>query len=86
MNLKNKSNCYVEVVGRELFESCPKTVLAAIAVSALTCGGDHLSKGVKRLLWEWWCLYESEIVPQKPPFPKPSDAEEPTCAGLNQSK
>lgn len=70
-----KSNCYITAVGHELFAACPKSVFAAIAASALTCGGDHLAKANKRILWEWWCLYESEIVPQKPPFPKPSESE-----------
>jgi hypothetical protein len=42
MNTKNLTNGYVESVRPELFASMPKTVWAAVAVSSLTCGGDHL--------------------------------------------
>lgn len=68
-------NPYVEELGFELYEKCPKAVLAAIAVSALTCGGDHLDKAEKRLRLEWWALYHAGIVPQRPPGSEPTDEE-----------
>lgn len=51
----------------------PKAVLAAIAVSALTCGGDYLETAQRRVRKEWWALYHTGIVPQRPPFPEPDE-------------
>lgn len=65
MHLHNKSNCYADELG-ELFNDMPKTVLAAIAVSALTCGGDHLDRAKHRVSLEWLRLFNAQIVPQKP--------------------
>ena len=70
MNLKNKSNGYVDAMGKDIFEKCPKTVLAAIAVSALTLGGDEIQHARKRILNEWKCLFNSNIITQKPPIIK----------------
>lgn len=82
MHIKARGNSYVDALcgtkyvarkGRELsiddlFDACPKTVFAAIAVSALTAGGDHLEHARERVINEWWALYDNNIVAQKPPF------------------
>ena len=64
-------NVYIDAMGRKLFERCPKTVLAAIAVSSMTSGGDFLDKASERIIDEWWALYVNGIVPQRPPGPPP---------------
>ena len=64
------ANEYSETLGR-LFTQCPKHVIAAIAVSSLTTGGDFLEKSPGRFLMEWWTLYDAGIVPQKPAMPRP---------------
>lgn len=66
MHLKNLSNEYVTAMTTELFEQMPKTLLAAIAVSALTCGGDRLSEAASEIAHEWIALHNNGIVPQKP--------------------
>lgn len=73
MHLKNRPNCYQETLGSELFEACPKTVFAAIAVSFASKGGDYLDEAREKVLKEWWVLYHNGIVPQKPPLPDPGD-------------
>lgn len=60
-------NEYAEVLGQELYDKTPKAVFAAIAISALTCGGDQMSEARERILAEWLALYQNRIVPQKPP-------------------
>lgn len=60
------SNSYVKQLGA-LYAKVPKAVLAAIAVSSLTCGGDYIDRAEELLLWEWSCLWRNGIVPQKPP-------------------
>ena len=67
MNLKNNSNEYVEAVSKHLFELCPKTVWAAIAISFCTSGGDRLDEAEQAIVSEWQALYQAGIVPQKPP-------------------
>ena len=72
-------NEYTNAIDRRLFEACPKHVFAAIALSALTVGGDHIDfedhePNDARVLQEWWALYTAGIVPQKPPFPQPKNA------------
>lgn len=59
------SNEYAEQLG-ELFDECPKAVLAAIAVSALTCGGDNLKFAALQVAAEWATLHGNGIVPQRP--------------------
>lgn len=59
------SNEYVVELGA-VFEECPKAVLAAIAVSSLTSGGDCLDEARQRLANEWGVLYSQGIVPQPP--------------------
>ena len=63
-------NYYAEKVGAELYAA----VLAAVAASALTVGGDYIDRAGVEILREWWCLYDNQIVPQKPPFPRPPEA------------
>lgn len=71
MNLKNHNNDYARALlergENDLFTDCPKAVCAAIAVSALTCGGEYLEKARSRFALEWKRLHDAGIVPQKPP-------------------
>lgn len=60
-------NEYADALGAELYERTPKAVLAAIAVSALTTGGERLGEAAKLLLKEWETLHLNGIVPQRPP-------------------
>jgi hypothetical protein len=69
MHLKNLPNEYQEMLGK-VFAKAPKAVIAAVAVSSLTSGGDYLAEAETRFIEEWWCLYEAKIVPQKPPYPR----------------
>lgn len=64
-HLKITSNEYALALGA-LFDEMPKSVIAAIAVSAMTCGGDHLSDAIALVSCEWRTLHENGIVPQKP--------------------
>lgn len=66
-------NQYSSLLPRKFYESCPKAVLAALAVSYASQGGDHLGQIDAKLLKEWWVLFENGIVPQKPPMPQPAD-------------
>lgn len=66
MNVQNKTNEYAAALG-DLFDRTPKAVLAAIAVSVCTQGGDFLDEAAGRLLHEWDVLHANGIVPQKPP-------------------
>lgn len=61
-----KSNEYAGTIAR-IFDDIPKAVLAAIAVSALTNGGDNLDEALERVANEWLILWSNKIVPQKPP-------------------
>jgi hypothetical protein len=58
-------NSYAEALG-ELYEKMPKAVLAAIAVSYATQGGDYLDEAKERVMDEWKALHANGIVPQKP--------------------
>lgn len=51
-------------------DKIPKMVALAVAVSALTLGGDQLDFARDRFITEWWTLFDNGIVPQKPPFPR----------------
>jgi hypothetical protein len=64
--VSGRSNEYAVYLGR-LFEECPKTVLAAIAVSFASSGGDFLDQSEKIVAHEWQVLHENGIVPQAPP-------------------
>ena len=59
-------NTYAQALG-PLFADCPKAVFAAIAVSALTTGGERLDEAKEEILREWTILYDNGIVQQKPP-------------------
>ena len=50
-----------------LFDTCPKTVWAAIAISLCTCGGDRIEEAEQAILSEWQALYQAGVVSQKPP-------------------
>lgn len=67
MHLKNQSNAYVEALDSGVFDTIPKAVWAAIAVSALTAGGDRLDVATKAVMREWGILNKNGIVPQKLP-------------------
>ncbi len=69
----HRHNEYAAELGLDLFDKCPKSVFAAIAVSALTLGGDYLDEARIRVLKEWWVLHHNGIVPQKPPFAEPAE-------------
>jgi hypothetical protein len=58
-------NDYARQLGK-LYNEIPKSVLAAIAVSALTCGGDQLETALERVAEEWDILHQNGIVKQKP--------------------
>ena len=60
-----KYNSYALELGA-MYEQIPKAVFAAIAISALTNGGDQMDKARERIAWEWQMLYSNGIVPQKP--------------------
>ena len=64
-HLKNLHNEYAAELGG-MFDEMPKAVLAAIAVSAITCGGDHLDKAALMVAAEWATLHGQGIVPQAP--------------------
>lgn len=66
MHLKNHSNPYIEALDKGVFDKIPKSVWAAIAISALTAGGDRLPESTDEVIHEWWMLYYNRIVPQKP--------------------
>ena len=62
-------NEYASELG-DLYARTPKAVLAAVAVSVLTRGGDDLDDpdaARARLLDEWRILHLNGIVPQAPP-------------------
>ena len=65
MHMKAKTNEYADSLGA-ILDECPKAVLAAIAVSALTQGGADIGEAAQRLAREWWILHTAEIVPQRP--------------------
>jgi hypothetical protein len=49
-----------------IYAQIPKAVLAAIAVSFATCGGDRLEDSENAILKEWRILHDNGIVPQPP--------------------
>jgi hypothetical protein len=60
-------NEYAGCIDEGLYEKTPKAVLAAIAVSFISSGGDHMDDIDDEILKEWRVLYLSGIVPQRPP-------------------
>lgn len=61
------TNVYQRVLTEALYRDCPKAALAAIAVSALTQGGDFVDEADQRLVTEWDILHGNGIVPQPVP-------------------
>jgi hypothetical protein len=59
-------NLYNDWLGR-LGDRIPKAVVAAIAVSYATSGGDYPQNAQENVSEEWVILYENKIVPQRPP-------------------
>lgn len=66
MPLNKLHNQYAAALTDELFAEAPKAVIAAVAVSVLTLGGDYLDEAAQRFAAEWQVLYENGIVPQAP--------------------
>jgi hypothetical protein len=66
---RHPPNDYQRAIG--YWDQVPKAVFAAVAVSVLTVGGDHLDKAESRFAREWWALYTAGIVPQRPCVPDP---------------
>ncbi len=69
-------NEYQMTLDQRVYAQCPKAVLAAVAVSALTRGGSDLEDATPRLVLEWWALFDNGIVPQRPPFPRPAEPQQ----------
>jgi len=67
MHINAKYNEYARALTADLFDTAPKAVIAAVAVSSLTNGGDHLAEARQRFLYEWDALWMAGIVPQEPP-------------------
>lgn len=59
-------NSYQQSLSKEFFEKCPKSVLAAIAVSFATLQMEGQQQLEETLLNEWRVLHKGGIVPQKP--------------------
>lgn len=66
MHLAAKSNEYADAAG-DLLDATPKAVWAAIAISALTTGGDRISEARELIATEWDRLHSNGIVPQRVP-------------------
>lgn len=67
-------NGYAEQLG-DVYNVAPKAVLAAIAVSFASSGGDELEAARERVLREWWILHENGIVKQRPTLAKPGEED-----------
>jgi hypothetical protein len=65
-HLNARRNSYAGTLGPAI-DDIPKAVLAAIAVSALTCGGDYIEDALPRVMREWELLHSNGIVPQRVP-------------------
>ena len=67
-------NPYARHLGK-LYDKIPKEVLAAVAVSVLTHGGDLLGEvdPEKLVKDEWRCLFQNGIVTQEPPLESKAD-------------
>lgn len=68
------TNEYAESIG--YYARVPKAVFAAVAVSALTIGGDYLDDAEPRFAREWWALYNAGVVSQRPTVPDPGEAHQ----------
>lgn len=66
------TNEYAHALDDRFYRTIPKAVLAAIAVSYASEGGDNLADAQERVREEWGILYDNGIVPQKPPAKVPT--------------
>lgn len=66
MAINKLHNDYAAALGA-LFDEMPKAVIAAIAVSLASEGGNSLDDAPARIATEWDVLYLNGIVPQRPP-------------------
>ena len=64
MGVTKLSNEYADAIDRDFYISVPKSVWAAIAISALTNGGQDLDLAESRIAHEWDILHRNGIVPQ----------------------
>ena len=64
MHPNNTRNRFVEQLGDDLLDACPKTVLAAIAVHM---SNESDIEPRERVLNAWDILHKSGVVKQKPP-------------------
>ena len=62
--IQKKLNEYARTV--RSYDDIPKAVWAAIAISALTTGGERLAEAETLILEEWAILHANGIIPQKP--------------------
>lgn len=65
MAINKRTNEYAHEL-RSYYDAIPKAVLAAIAVSYASSGGDYLENAAQNVADEWRTLHEQGIVPQKP--------------------
>jgi hypothetical protein len=71
-----KTNSYQNILSREFLEKCPKSVLAAIAVSfVINHQGTDEELAEETLLQEWHLLHKNGTIPQKP-FRENKNAED----------
>jgi hypothetical protein len=68
-------NDYSKTISPKLYVRIPKAVLAAIAVSFATNGGELLDDVDTLLLNEWAILFENKIILQRPPHYLPVPAK-----------
>lgn len=66
MAINKTTNEYADLLG-PLYAAIPKAVFAAIAISALTTGGNYLENASEEIVREWLTLHRAGIVPQAPP-------------------
>lgn len=64
-----RGNAYAALLGGT-YNAAPKAVLAAIAVSFATTGGDNPDVAEQAILDEWATLHQAGIVAQAPPKAK----------------
>jgi len=68
VSLNKISNEYAQTLrGEGLYDAIPKAVLAAIAISYATGGGDWIEHAKERIVTEWNTLHENGIIPQSVP-------------------
>lgn len=60
-------NEYDRALEPGVYDAAPKSVLAAIAISRLTLGGDRLDLATRALVTEWDTLHSNGVVPQPVP-------------------